>query len=418
MEAGLLTTLMALLHKNHTGRLAYEAADLLETLTRHDPDHSAVLLEIEPLQDLISLIWTLLQAAGALSSTDAGAPAIQVAPHADDTAPLMPVLTRLGTLKHASSPAESSAAPQMPSQSTERHQPLSPTCSVEAKAGSAAILTRPDGQCSEVAVPQSPSTASQTGLISPTQLGSQQKGAKLHASSSQLGPIPVTLMSGQALSHPGPDGTPRSNTASRNWFHGFLTRLGSVSSHNSSELETHQQQLGTNQALLTAKSLSLSTAFSRELAHIDSVTSDLPAAAVVRRTRPSSHASSHAVLRSAVMSMANVASSNSVAQQALIQLGAVSLSQEVLSLAGKEKLDVGLATASAALVRSLSSGSPAAQQAFGTTGAIGQLLTYAQVIGHVWPSMYYAIGVANCHDFVPGTSRTLQASMIQEAVQH
>ena len=389
--SGMVQSLVMLLQDDHSSRVAYEASELLTMLTGQGHQQEQLACEAETLQSLVALIKSLLQASDALSDRVADDNLTRTAVITNDISSAQPPMSKLSTLKIPSPSVDAANASMTPSQPVSKRLISRSASSVEAKPGSPVILTLPNGQHSEISVPQSPAAAAESDPTHLTSalLRSQSTAAQALGVSAEPGHITHRTLDSQALQSSS-SGVSMPSNASRSlsskWFGSFLKRLGSVNSRNSSQVDVNQPQLDAEAGLhaslgipaALSPTLSASTVFSLELARSQSIKSDALSTAMAKQ-RHQPRRPSQTVLRAGIVALANLLSSNPGAQGKLIACGAVVLTQDVLTLAGNVGLQTGLASAGADLVKSLSTGNAAAQEAFGNAGSIGQLVSFLLV---------------------------------------
>lgn len=394
--SGVVQILVELLQQDQTSRLALEAAELLTMLTNNNAEQQGVMSQGETLPGLVNIITKLLQASDALSDSaaDSGIHATQlegVSMSADLVAQHAAVRSHLTSLKVGSN------SQLLSGQSLDKPKVSWSGSSIAP--GSPAILTLPNGQCSECAIPKSPSGLAESGLsgLRPSvdiEYADAASGTTHnrggHASTSAAAePLtPVSRTFAKSLSLRKSPGRSLSTSLSNSWVGSLVKRLGSTKSHDPAQGNMAAQpdlfhQAGTT--ICPSKSLAsspMSSSVQNQFGRSHSIRSDTltqPNSARFHRKTYQPRHSSQALLREIVTTAAHLVEGNLSRQSILVSLGAVALTLDVLTLASKVGPRGGLVGAGAALVRSLCDGNLPAQQAFGLAGSLGQLLLQLQV---------------------------------------
>lgn len=381
--AGVVKILVMLLHEDYSSRVAYEASELLTLLTEEHEEQPGHTVDVETLECMLDLIKALLQASDALSdAADACLHDTSKATVPAGLASAPSLMSKLSTLKGAPSGGSTAAS------AAEKPRISWSTASIEAKPGYPAILTLPNGDCQEVSVPQSPSA------------GAESPHSTSAAASDQ--PTSMSLMKAPLQSEYSGSGYPSESARTSkdaslsrglgrsvsSKFGSLLKRLGSINLHSSSssgnaegtEQPQWQAEAGLPISARTPSAVSPAasacTVLSAALAGSQSFTSEAFSAAAKTANQP--RHPSQTILRAVVMATASLLSSNPAGQEALVNLGAVGVIHDVLMLAGSVGLQSGLAKAAAILVKSINAGNPDAQEAFGDTATIHQLLFLLQ----------------------------------------
>lgn len=376
-DAGVVKMLVMLLQQDHSCRLAFEASELLTLLTGECEEQAGLAADTETFKCMLDLIKTLLQASDALSAADVHSRSIT--PTAD-LASVPPLMSKLSNLKVT--PPSAGAMPASVAL-LDRPRVSWSAASVEAKPGLPAILTLPNGDCAEVSVPQSPLGVAESGL----------NHTLAFETSTDAGHVASRYPHGSAIDSKDPNAPNSPSRSVSNRFGNLLKRLGSINLRSSGSTgDADQPQSATETGLpLSARvssgvspASSVCTPFSVAFARSQSIKSDIfqPGTAVKPAHQP--RHPSQAILRAVVTAMANLLSSNPAAQETLIESGAVAVIHDVLVLAGSAGLQGGLAKAGAHLVKALSSGNPAAQEAFGELASVPQLLSLLLVSLQTW----------------------------------
>ncbi len=394
--SGVVQILVELLQQDQTSRLALEAAELLTMLTNKDAEQRGVMSQGETLPGLVNILRKLLQASDALSDSAAnsGIHATQldgVSMSADLVAQHAAVRSHLTSLKVGSN------SQLLSGESLDKPKVSWSGSSIAP--GSPAILTLPNGQCSECAIPKSPSGLAESGLsgLRPSvdiEYADAASGTTHnrggHASTSAAAETltSVSRTFAKSLSLKKIPGRSLSTSLSNSWVGSFIKRLGSTTSHDPAQ-DNMAAQLDSlpqaNTAISPLRSLATSPTSSsvhNQFGRSQSIRFDTltqPNSARVNHKTYQLRHPSQALLREIVTTAAHLVEGNPSRQGMLAGLGAVALCQDVLMLASKVGPRGGLVGAGADLVRSMSDGNLPAQRAFGVAGCLGQLLMLLQV---------------------------------------
>ena len=394
--SGVVQILVELLQQDQTSRLALEAAELLTMLTNNNAEQQGVMSQGETLPGLVNIITKLLQASDALSDSaaDSGIHATQlegVSMSADLVAQHAAVRSHLTSLKVGSN------SQLLSGQSLDKPKVSWSGSSIAP--GSPAILTLPNGQCSECAIPKSPSGLAESGLsgLRPSvdiEYADAASGTTHnrggHASTSAAAETltSVSCTFAKSLSLKKSPGRSLSTSLSNSWVGSFIKRLGSTTSHDPAQDNMAAQPDSLPQAntaisplrcLATSPtSSSVHNQFGRSQSIMSDTLTQPNSARVEHRTYQLRHPS-QALLREIVTTAAHLVEGNPSRQGMLAGRGAVTLCQDVLMLASKVGPKGGLVGAGADLVRCMSGGNLPAQRAFGVAGCLGQLLMLLQV---------------------------------------
>lgn len=394
--SGVVQILVQLLQQNQTSRLALEAAELLSTLTSSDAEQRDIMSQGETLPGLVNLIRKLLQASDALSDSAANSNVCatqldSVSMSADLVAQHAAVTSHLTSLKVCSS------SQLLSGQSLDKPKVSRSTIAP----GSPAILTLPNGQCNECAIPKSPSGLAESDLsgLRPSvdiEYADAASGTTNnrggHASTSAAAETltPVSCTFAKSLSLKKSPGRSLSTSLSNSWVGSFIKRLGSTTSHEPAQDNMAAQPDSLPQAntaispLRSLASSPMSSSIHIQFGRSQSIRSDTltqPNSARAQHKNYQPRHPSQALLREIVITAAHLVEGNPSRQGILAGLGAIALSQDVLMLASKVSPTGGLVGAGADLVRCMSDGNLPAQQALGVAGSLGQLLMLLQVSG-------------------------------------
>ena len=383
-----------MLQQDQTSRLAYEAAELLTTLTSNNAEQLDVMSQEGTLPGLVDLIRRLLQSSDALS--DSAADSNRHDAHHDSLSgsdDLVSQNTAVGS--HLSS----LQVERLPVQSLDKPTLSWSLSSIQIAPGSPAILTLPNGQCSECAIPKSPSALAEsdsTGLrpyvatahADAASGTTSNRGGHASTSAAAEPLTPVSRTFAKSLSLSKSPGRSLSTSLSSSWVGSLVRRLGSTKSHRSAHDNMAAQPDLFHQAdttICSSESLAsspMSSSVQNQFARSQSLRSDIltqPNSARLHRKTYQPRHPSQALLRDVVTTAALLVEGNPSRQGTIAGLGAVALTLDVLALASKVGPRGGLVGAGADLVRSLCDGNLPAQQAFGLAGSLGQLLLQLQV---------------------------------------
>lgn len=383
-----------LLEEDQNSRLAYEAADVVMLLTCNNPEQAGFMSQEGTPEGLLTLISRLLQASDALSDGDgAGMDTrdAQPKPH-DSDAHKVNATSQLSSLKIGSDSALSLV------HTLEKPRVSWSASSLQIVPGSPAILTLPNGQCSECAIPQSPSSLAELQSTCLKVCDTTHAAADVPYN---RGEVPSTSAAAQPLT-PGSHTFDKSlsirkspsrslsATLSNSWVGSLVKRLGSTNSRNPSSDSMAAQpdsaqwagRSTTPSPFASHYNSASPSAVHNQLGRSQSVRSeswDQPSSVRVRRKVYQPRHPSQALLRKIITATVQLVGGNPSCQGTFARLGAIALAQDVLTLAGKVGQTGGLVRAGADLVQCLSDGNPHAQQAFGQAGCVGQLLSLLQV---------------------------------------
>ena len=396
--SGAVQALVQLLQQDQTSRLAYEAAELLTTLTSNNAEQLDVMSQEGTLPGLMDLVRKLLQSSDALS--DSAANSNRYDTHLDSLSVSDDLVSRNTAVRsHVSSLQVGFTSELLPAQSLDKSTLSWSMSSIQITPGSPAILTLPNGQCSECAIPKSPSGlagSDSTGLRPYVDTAhadaasgtTNNRGGHASTSAAAEPLTPVSRTFAKSLSLRKSPGRSLSTSLSNSWVGSLVKRLGSTKSHDPAQDNMAAQpdlfhQAGTT--ICPSKSLAsspMSSSVQNQFGRSHSIRSDTltqPNSARFHRKTYQPRHSSQALLREIVTTAAHLVEGNLSRQSILVSLGAVALTLDVLTLASKVGPRGGLVGAGAALVRSLCDGNLPAQQAFGLAGSLGQLLLQLQV---------------------------------------
>ncbi|KAL0024042.1 hypothetical protein WJX77_011314 [Trebouxia sp. C0004] len=392
--SGVAQTLVQLLQQDQTSRLALEAAELLTMLTNNNAEQRDVMSQGVTLPGLVNLIRRLLQASDALSEIAANSNIHAtrldgISMSADLVAQHAAVRSQLTSLKVGSS------SPLPSRQSLDK--PKVSWSGLSIAAGSPAILTLPNGQCNECAIPKSPSglAESDSSGLSPSidmecadaaSGTTNNRGGHVSTSAAAETLTPGCRTFANSLHLKKSPGRSLSTSLSNSWVGSFMKRLGSTTSHDPAQGKLAAQpdslpEANTSTAISTLRSLASSPMSQNQFGRSQSMRSDTltqPDSARFDHKIYQARHPSQVLLREIVTTAAHLVEGNPSRQDMLAVLGAVALSQDVLMLASKVGPRGGLVGAGADLVRCMSDGNIAAQQAFGVAGSLGQLLLLLQ----------------------------------------
>ncbi|KAL3156347.1 hypothetical protein ABBQ38_000664 [Trebouxia sp. C0009 RCD-2024] len=380
-DAGVVKMLVMLLHEDYSSRVAFEASELLTLLTDEREEQAGCTADVDTLECMLDLTKTLLQASGALSdAADACLRDTNKETVPAGLASTPSLMTKLSSLKVAPSGGGNTATA-----AAEKPRISWSTACVEAKPGFPAILTLPNGDCQEVSVPQSPSAGAEAGHGTSAAASNQPTDMASMEVPVQYEHPPSSYPSGATSKDANLSSSFGRSVSSK--FGSLLKRLGSINVHSSSSgnaegMEQPQWQAAAGLPIsarspgAVSPGSSACTVFSAGLPGSHSIRSEAFSAAAKTVNQP--RHPSQPILRAVVMATASLLGSNPAGQEALIKLGAVGVIHDVLVLAGSVGLQSGLAKAAAHLVKSISTGNPDAQQAFGDTATIPQLLFLLQ----------------------------------------
>ncbi len=396
--SGAVQVLVQLLQEDQTSRLAHEAAELLSTLTSNNSEQQDVMSQEGTLPGLMDLIRKLLQSSDALS--DSAADSNTHDTHLDSLSVSVDLVPRNTAVRsHLTSLQVGSSSELLPAQSLDKPTVSWSMSSIQIAPGSPAILTLPNGQCSECAIPKSPSGLAEsdcsglrpsidTARADAASGTTNNRGGHASTSAAAEPLTPVSRTFAKPLSLKKSPGRSLSTSLSNSWVGSLVKRLGSTKSHDPAQGNMAAQPDSFHPANTTIspfKSLAsspMSSSVQNQLGRSQSIRSDTltqPNSARVHHKTYQPRHPSQALLREVVTTAAHLVEGNPSRQGMLAGLGAVALSQDVLMLASKVGPKGGLVVAGADLVRSMSDGNLPAQQAFGVAGSLGQLLLLLQV---------------------------------------
>ncbi len=396
--SGAVQALVQLLQQDQTSRLAYEAAELLTTLTSNNAEQLDVMSQEGTLPGLMDLIRKLLQFSDALS--DSAANSNRHDTHDDSLSvsdDLVPHNTAVRS--HLSSLQVGFTSEPLPAQSLDKPTLSWSLSSIQVAPGSPAILTLPNGQCSECAIPKSPSALAESdstglrpyvdmALADAASSATNNRGGHASTSAAAEPLTPVSRTFAKSLSLGKSPGRSLSTSLSNSWVGNLVKRLGSTKSHDPAQDNMAAQPDLFHQADTTMRpstsfaSSPMSSPLQNQFGRSQSLRSDTltqPSSGRFQRKTYQPRHPSQALLREVVTTAAHLVEGNPCRQATLAGLGAVALTLDVLALASKVGPRGGLVGAGADLVRSLCDGNLPAQQAFGVAGSLGQLLLQLQV---------------------------------------
>ncbi len=399
-SSGVVQIIVQLLQEDQSSRLAYEAADLLTMLTSNNTQQQSVMAQDGTLQGLLDLTRKLLQASDALSDSTAGMDAYPGNQQHDGIAASVELAVQNAAVtSQLSSLKVGSNSDFLLSSTLDKPRVSWSASSLSIAPGSPAILTLPNGQHSECAIPKSPLGVAEsdlTGLSGVTRAAAasaadmtSNRGGFASTSAPTQPPTPVSRTSTKSLSIRNSPSRTLSATLSSSWIGGLMKRLGSSNKRDPSQDSTcSQSEFGRQDDRSTTLSPFASLANSptsssvqNQFARSQSLRSDTlqpNSARVMKKTYQPRHPS-QSLLRAIITAIAHLVEGNPGHQGTVTRLGALPLAQDVLTLAGKVGPRGGLVGAGADFVRCLSDSNPPAQQALGCAGCVGQLLSLLQV---------------------------------------
>ena len=416
--AGVVQTLVQLLETDQTSRLAYEAADLLTVLTTSTLHQQGVALQAAPLHGLISLTRKLLQASDALSDSPLAERrnALDVS-ELDGTAASDQLAASNSFRSQLSSLKIGSRSDQLPPSGLEQPRLSWSASSLLLVPGSPPILTLPNGQHCECAIPKSPPAFADTDLTglrlpadaphaaaaSAVDVGCNQDGLASTSASTQF-PTPISRTFTRAPSIQKNSSRALSASLSGSWIGSLVKRLRSANAQDPGQEgktphpeSARQPDPSTTLSpfaspVTSPKSPSALNHFARsQSVKSESLLSN--SARANKKTYQPRHPS-QTLLKAVVTAMAHLIEGDPHHQSTIAELGAIALAQDLLTLAGNVGMQGGLFGVAADLVRCLSNNNPTAQKAFGHAGSVGQLLSLLQVhVPRILSCLYPATAV-------------------------
>jgi len=327
--SGAVQALVQLLQQDQTSRLAYEAAELLTTLTSNNAEQLDIMSQEGTLPGLMDLIRKLLQSSDALS--DSAADSNRPDTHHDSLSvsdDVVPQNTAVGS--HLSSLQVGFASETLPAQSLDKPTLSWSLSSIQIAPGSPAILTLPNGQCSECAIPKSLSALAEsdsTGLRpyvdtahTDTASGTTNNRGGQASTSAAAEPLtPVSRTFAKSLSLRKSPGRSLSTSLSNSWVGSLVKRLGSTKSHDPAQDNMAAQPDLFHQAdtsICSSKSLAsspMSSSVQNQFGRSHSIRSDIltqPNSARFQRKTYQPRHPSQALLREVVTTAAHLVEGN------------------------------------------------------------------------------------------------------------
>lgn len=400
-----MEVVLQLLHENTDTRLAPDAADILTALTTTDSSETFLQPSSELLQQLVFVTKQLLRSCDALNED---------APVADCSQDGIAVSVELSGMKSGHSerselssikeePSQGLQPPAAPFSQTLGETParaFAQSASLKLQAGLPPIMTRPDGQHSEAAMPVTPHlpspepnapkdtdpglTTNRGGAASTSGRPSKDFGWSGSGQTSSSFPASSSSTPHRSLS--------RSQSIGSTWVGSLLKRISSIRSQNSAEAldlgtganlrHTVSFQPSQTTSALSPFALFTESKQSPAASHTPTAVQmpqpSTPLSWVPRKPSCSRHPS-HPILDATVTALAKCVGSHPAYQGQAQQLGCTPLALDVLSLGRRVGVKGGLVAPAANLIRSLAEGNSQCQHLLGQAGAVGQLLALLQV---------------------------------------
>lgn len=400
LEAGAVEVALQLLQNNLETRLAFDAADILTALTADESEQLKYDPGSQTLKQLVLVTRDLLHTCDALTDD---APTEQADTTHDGIAASVQLSgihsehsgrSELDSIKEDSGggllPA---AAPYSQALSDTPARAFARSASLKLQAGLAPIMTRPDGQHSEAAMPRTPHLPAPRPSVPQDKdsdcIGNRGGTASTSYSSRSSRDISWLPAGQTGLSFPPSTdrGLSRSQSSGGSWMGGLLKRISSIRSQSSTAntpaadlqrtVSFQQPNVPTLSpfASLTEHSVSPRASYTPTAVQVP------PSAALVWTPRKPScpRHPSHPLLQAVVTALAKVIGGHPSYQAEAQRLGCAGLVLDVLSLGARVGVRGVLAAPAAKLIKSLSEGNAHWQQLLGNAGAVGQLLAILQV---------------------------------------